>query len=100
LFPEEQVIALLKHDLNNRVLELQRERGLTERLQKQLEDRAKQQEELKVILSKQQENTTAILEGHEDIIEEALNVGADRGTKYAYLRTCKAFANFIGWMNA
>jgi hypothetical protein len=93
-------VALLTCDLDNRLLELQRERGLTERLQKQLEDRGKQQEELKLILSQQQQNTTTILAGHENIIGEVLNAGADRGTRYVNPRTFNSLTNFIGWTNA
>lgn len=94
------MVALLNRDLDNRLLELQRERGLTERLQKQLEDREKQQEELKLILLNQEQNTTTILAGHEDIIRDALNTGADRGTRYENPRMFLTMTNFIGWMSA
>ncbi len=92
--------ALLNRDLDNRLLELQRERGLTERLQKQLEDREKQQEELKLILSKQQLDLSKILARHEDIIEEMLSAGADRGTRCANPHIFKPLSDFIDWTNA
>jgi hypothetical protein len=78
---------------------LQRERGLTERLHKQLEDQEKQQKELKLILSTQQQDATTILTEHEDIIKDVLSAGADRGTRYASLATLEALTNFEGWTN-
>lgn len=75
---------MLKQDLNNRLLELQRERGLTERLQKQLEDREEQQNQLRSIILKQHQDTATILAGHGDAIGNVLVAGADRGTRYTY----------------
>jgi len=71
------MIELLNHDINNRLLDLQRERGLKESLQKQLENREKQQEELKAVLFDYQQSTIAILSGHEDLLKGVLSAGAD-----------------------
>jgi hypothetical protein len=71
------MIELLNRDINNRLLDLQRERGLKESLQKQLENREKQQEELKLALSGHQESTAAILSGHQDMLKEVMSAGAD-----------------------
>jgi hypothetical protein len=71
------MIELLNRDINNRLLDLQRERGLKESLQKQLENREKQHEELKAVLSNHQQSTVAILSDHEDLLKGVLSAGAD-----------------------
>lgn len=71
------MVELLNRDINNRLLDLQRERGLKESLQKQLENREKQQEELKAVLFDHQQSTIAILSGHEDLLRGVLSAGAD-----------------------
>jgi hypothetical protein len=71
------MIELLNRDINNRLLDLQRECGLKESLQKQLENREKQQEELKAVVFDHQQSTVAILSGHEDMLKDVLSRGAD-----------------------
>lgn len=71
------MIELLNRDIDNRLLDLQRERGLKESLQKQLENREKQQEELKAVLFDHQQSTVAILSGHENILKGMMSEGAD-----------------------
>lgn len=71
------MIELLNRDINNRLLDLQRERGLRESLQKQLENRDKQQEELKALLFDHQQSTVVILSGHEDMLKDVVSGSAD-----------------------
>jgi hypothetical protein len=92
--PENQTIELLNRDINNRLLDLQRERGLRETLQKQLENREKQQEELKTVLFDHQQSTVAILSGHEDMLKGVLNASAEstlRCVKSVLLRNLLTF---------
>jgi len=75
------MIELLNRDINNQLLDLQRERGLKESLQKQLENREKQQEELKAVLLNHQQSTVALLSGHEDLLKGVLSAGADNALR-------------------
>jgi hypothetical protein len=76
------MIELLNRDINSRLLDLQRERGLKESLQRQLENREKQQDELKAMLFDHQQSTVGILSGHEDLLKGVLSAGADSALRY------------------
>jgi hypothetical protein len=78
---EQQTIGILKTDLNNCLLDLQRERGTTERLQKLLDDRSKQQQDLKDLLAEHLETSTKQIAIREVHIPDVLNAVTGNRTR-------------------
>jgi hypothetical protein len=67
------MILLLKRDLDNRLLDLQREHGRAERLQKELDNRANLHDYLERLLSGHQKTITTLLTGCNSGISEILS---------------------------
>jgi hypothetical protein len=81
------MIVLLKRDLDNRLLDLQRERGLAERLQKQLDNRDKLHSDLQS-LRENQENITTQLAGCTGGITEVLDAKEHDGERFVKRLLC------------
>jgi len=81
---------VLRSDLNNRLLDLQRERSKSELLQKQLDDRSKLYEEFKDLLSAHLADTAIQLANHADKFPDVLNALTGHQTRYERMKSFNA----------
>jgi hypothetical protein len=91
---EDRTIGVLRSDLSNLCIELQREHATSQTLQKSLGDMDHRHEELKSLLSKYLATTTSNMAGHENNYLKLLSAAAGNGTKYATLPRSRPMLTF------
>jgi hypothetical protein len=74
------LIGILRKDLDDRTLDLQRERGIAECLQKQLDDRVASY--LKSLLKEHHETITTKIAGQESKITDVIRVENENQKRY------------------
>ncbi len=95
---------MLKRDLDNRLLDFQRERCQAERLQKQLDDKGKHHEQLKNLLKEYQMSLATQLTRNEGKLSHMLSVGDSNECRYGkitpYYSLYKSHTNSVESLSA